>query len=41
MADISTYIEKIRTAVYGEEVRGSIINALTAMNTESARSTLG
>lgn len=35
MADISTYLRKIMEAVYGEEVRGSIYNALVAMNTES------
>ena len=35
MADISNFLEKIRSAVYGEEVRGSIYDALMAMNTES------
>lgn len=36
MANISTYLQKIMTAVYGEEVRGSIRDALAAMNTESS-----
>ena len=36
MAKISTYLQKIMTAVYGEEVRGSIHDALAAMNTESS-----
>ena len=35
MADISQYTEKIRRAVYGEEVRGSIINALEAVNDDN------
>lgn len=34
MADISTYIEKIQSAVYGEEVRGAIIDALNAINND-------
>ena len=36
MADISRYIEKINKAKYGEEVRSSISDALTAMNEEAA-----
>lgn len=36
MANISTYLQKIMTAVYGEEVRGSIHDALSAMNVESS-----
>lgn len=36
MANISTYLQKIMAAVYGEEVRGSIHDALAAMNTESS-----
>lgn len=32
MADISTYIEKLQSAVYGEEVRNAIIDALNAIN---------
>lgn len=36
MASISTYLQKIKSAVYGEEVRGSIYDALEAMNTESS-----
>lgn len=32
MPDISSFIQKIRRAIYGEEVRGSIADALTAMN---------
>lgn len=35
MADISTYLQRIMNAVYGEEVRGSIHDALAAINTES------
>lgn len=35
MANISQFIQKIRSAIYGEEVRGSIADALTAMNTET------
>ena len=35
MADISSFLKKILEAVYGEEVRGSIYDALSAMNTES------
>lgn len=34
MADIHEYVEAIQEAVYGEEVRGSICDALTAMNTQ-------
>ena len=34
MADISTYIEKLQTAVYGEEVRGAIIDSLNAINND-------
>lgn len=36
MANISTLLQKIMDAVYGEEVRGSIHDALSAMNTESS-----
>lgn len=36
MASISTYLQKILDAVYGEEVRGSIHGALAAMNEESS-----
>ena len=36
MANISTYLQKILAAVYGEEVRGSIHDALAAMNVESS-----
>lgn len=35
MADINTYLKKILEAIYGEEVRGSIHDAIAAMNTES------
>lgn len=35
MADISSYLQKILEAVYGEEVRGSIYDGLSAMNVES------
>lgn len=36
MADISTEIKKIQSAIYGEEVRGSICDALLLMNEESS-----
>ncbi|WP_161844692.1 hypothetical protein [Pseudoflavonifractor sp. 524-17] len=36
MATISTFLQKILDAVYGEEVRGSIHDALAAMNVESS-----
>ena len=36
MADISSFLKKILNAIYGEEVRGSIHDALAAMNTESS-----
>lgn len=36
MANISTYLQKILDAIYGEEVRGSIHDALAAMNTEAS-----
>lgn len=36
MANISTYLQKILSAIYGEEVRGSIHDALAAMNVESS-----
>ena len=36
MANISSYLQKILEAVYGEEVRGSIHDALAAMNVESS-----
>lgn len=35
MADISSQLQKILEAIYGEEVRGSIHDALAAMNVES------
>lgn len=35
MADISPFLQKIRSAIYGEDVRGSIYDALSAMNVES------
>lgn len=35
MADITTDINKIKEAVYGEEVRGAIVNALLAMNEQA------
>lgn len=35
LANISTFLQKILDAVYGEEVRGSIHDALAAMNEES------
>ncbi len=36
MANISTYLQKILSAIYGEEVRSSIHDALSAMNVESS-----
>ena len=36
MANISSYLQKIKAAIYGEEVRGSIHDALEAMNVESS-----
>ncbi len=36
LANISTFLQKILDAVYGEEVRGSIHDALAAMNEESS-----
>ena len=33
MANIAQYIAQIASAIYGEEVRGSIVSALTALNT--------
>ena len=36
MADISSFLKKILSAIYGEEVRGSIHDALAAMNTEAS-----
>jgi len=36
LAKISTYLQKILSAIYGEEVRGSIHDALSAMNEESS-----
>lgn len=35
VANITTYLQRIKEAIYGEEVRGSIYDALLAMNTES------
>lgn len=35
MADIKTYTDQIQNAVYGEEVRGSIINALNKVNDDN------
>lgn len=37
MANIGTFLQKILDAVYGEEVRGSIHDAISAMNTESSK----
>lgn len=34
MANIDTYLTAIQNAVYGEEVRSSIVNAIAAINTE-------
>ena len=38
MANIDTYLAKIREAVYGEEVRGSIHDAIQAINNEVVNS---
>jgi len=35
MANISQYLARIKSAIYGEEVRGSIHDAIEAMNVES------
>lgn len=35
MADISTYLEWIQNAQYGEEVRSAIINAITKINEDN------
>jgi hypothetical protein len=35
MADIKTYVDQISNAVYGEEVRSSIINALNKVNDDN------
>ena len=35
MADIKRYTDQIAAAVYGEEVRGSIINALNKVNDDN------
>lgn len=32
MADINTYLEQIKTAIYGEDVRGAIYESIKAMN---------
>lgn len=37
MADVASYVKQIREAVYGEEVRGSICDAILAMNEESSK----
>lgn len=36
MAEIQTQIEEIKAKIYGEEVRGAIVDALLAVNAESA-----
>lgn len=40
MANIDNYISQIRQAIYGEEVRNSIIGALQAANTEAMQATV-
>lgn len=35
MANIDPYISELKSAIYGEEVRNSIINSLKAMNTQN------
>ena len=37
MANIKSYIDQIRNAVFGEEVRSSIINALNLVNTDNEK----
>lgn len=37
MANIKDYINKIRSAVYGEEVRGAIADSIESMNVESSK----
>lgn len=34
MANITPYLNQIQSAIYGREVRGNIVNALNAMNTD-------
>ena len=36
MASIQSFLDKIKSAIYGEEVRGSIVSAIEAMNKESS-----
>lgn len=36
MASIQSFLDKIKSAIYGEEVRGSIVDAIEAMNEESS-----
>lgn len=36
MASIQSFLNKIKSAIYGEEVRGSIVSAIEAMNEESS-----
>ena len=36
MANIQSFLNKIKSAIYGEEVRGSIVSAIEAMNEESS-----
>lgn len=36
MASIQSFLDKIKSAIYGEEVRGSIVDAIEAMNKESS-----
>lgn len=38
MASIQSFLDKIKSAIYGEEVRGSIVDAIEAMNEEDRKS---
>ncbi|MED4892496.1 hypothetical protein ABEU85_07630, partial [Heyndrickxia faecalis] len=39
MANISEYISKIKTAIYGKDVRGSLADGLDAVNKETEAAT--
>ena len=40
MANISGILEKIRKAIYGKEVRGSLADGLEAINNETENTTV-
>ncbi|PGS19833.1 hypothetical protein COC59_26730, partial [Bacillus cereus] len=39
MADISSFLQKIKTAMYGKDVRGSIHDGINAINKETETAT--